>query len=426
MIFGWVPAFQSYFVHTSCPGLSNALVNSFVTGTDVRSRRGSCNVQPRAPAGEYSNVSMGLRPGSKLFPRYNRIRVPPTPASINAGAGVESESEERLLSEGKMPVSFLGLRFAVSGRLMLLLVPFLWASYSICVKWLYRLPWAISGSLFNFLRLAVAALFVLPRLVNEMSQVGASRKERIERSHVIMAGTELGFYTLLVNFLQILGLRHTTASRGAFLSQLSTIIVPIAAYATGLEPRLGWNICLAAIMAVIGVGCLTLDNVSSPFTWNGDGLLLGTAVAGTMYILRSKLHAGKGGPLAEMKVVSQSIMALGLLAVEGYVFGNGSLPSLGSIFAGATPVLIAVNAGIILWAGLMVSVGSSTLQIKGQALVSASEAVVIFTFTPLWAAALAIPLGERFGLRGMIGAGLILISTLLASRRTSNGKEKSS
>lgn len=387
------------------------------------------------------------RPGSKRMSYYNNVRSEDFPvrhrqgdspatsdvkgmpstlegngvASQGNGAVVHDTSSQPVVNRPparSLPITLFGLRFNVPGRFILMLVPFFWSSYSICLKWLYRLDWALSPPVFNSLRLVLAAAVVLPSLFRELRiQKKPTASENMNA--VIVASIELGFWTILVNVIQAYGLRFTSASRGAFLGQLSTVIVPIAAFATGLEKSLGWNVCLASVMAMFGVGLLTFDGVGSPFSWKGDGVMLSTAFVAAAYILRSKIHAEKAqaGPLVPLKVIFQAVFALLYLGItSGNAFNGFGLTSLSSVFAGATPLLIALNVGIILWAGLFVSVASTILQIRGQALVSASEAVVIFSLTPLCASVLAIPLGERFGLPGLAGAALILLSTLLASR----------
>lgn len=233
---------------------------------------------------------------------------------------------------------------------------------------------------------------------------------------ILRAGTELGLYTFFVNILQAYGLRFTAASRGAFLGQLSTIIVPLAAFATRVEPNLGWNVCAASLLALCGVGLLTFDSVANPFSWRGDGVLLLTAFFNAAFVLRSKIHSPKAkqGPLVALKVSSQTFFAMGFLVATSGVLRSG-VPNVGDAFVGATPLLLAINLAIVLWAGLFISVASTTLQLAGQELVPASQAVIIFSSMPLWASFFAIPLGERFGLKGIMGAGLILLSTLLSS-----------
>lgn len=342
-------------------------------------------------------------------------------ATTNVASEVVSEPDVEAPPARSLPVQLFGFRFNVPGRLILLLVPFLWSSFGICVKWLYRLDWAVSPTLFNAVRLTLAATAVMPPLFREL---GAKRKEpsKNDMKTVLFAGAELGLWTIIVNVLQSYGLKYTSASRGAFLGQLSTVIVPIVAFLTGMEASLGWHICAASILAVCGVGLLTLGDVASPFNLNGDAVMLSTAFVTAVFVLRSKVHADKAesGPLVPIKVISQAVFALAFLGItSGPSLTGAGLASLSSMFAGATPLMIVLNIGIIIWAGLFVSVGSTVLQMRGQALVSASEAIVIFSLTPLCAALQAIPLGERFGLKGIAGASLILISTLLASRSDS-------
>lgn len=73
----------------------------------------------------------------------------------------------------------------------------------------------------------------------------------------------------------------------------------------------------------------------------------------------------------------------------------------------------AINIELIVFNGEVVRWLSTIVHLKGQKLVSASEAVVIFTTTTLWSAAMEIPIGKRLGLRGFIAAMIILFETLL-------------
>lgn len=93
-----------------------------------------------------------------------------------------------------------------------------------------------------------------------------------------------------MNIMQMFGLRFTSASRGTFLHQLSTIIVPFTAFYFGLEPSIGIKILFLSVMLVAGVAMLSFDDVASPFTLHGDGVLLASAFAADSYVIRSKQH----------------------------------------------------------------------------------------------------------------------------------------
>ncbi|CAN8066727.1 unnamed protein product [Agarophyton chilense] len=217
-------------------------------------------------------------------------------------------------------------------------------------------------------------------------------------------------------------LRHTTASRGAFLNQMSTIIVPIAAYLFGMEKRLNPSVIFASIVSIFGVALLTLDNVSVSFSVLGDGIMLFTALLSTMFILRTKVHTkiAEKGPLVPAKVLGQTTFAAVYFVVSS-LFAPCASKNVANMFIGATPMLLMANVAMVLWGGIFISWMSTVLQVKGQKLVPASETVIIFTSMPLWASIWAWPLGERFGPRGIIGASLILGATAIAG---TSGKKK--
>ena len=86
---------------------------------------------------------------------------------------------------------------------------------------------------------------------------------------------------------------------------------------------------------------------------------------------------------------------------------------------------IAVNVAVVSWTGLFSSAVSGWAQTKGQQVVPASEAVVIFPTQPLWASTLAaLLLGESFGPKGFAGGALIVVATLIASRLSGEGEQK--
>lgn len=315
-----------------------------------------------------------------------------------------------------------------AGRLTLLVVPMLWASYSIVIKILQVLPWAFGPAAFNAIRLLMCFPVLFPVLLRHARD--RWRQHRANATPLLdvtaLGGLELGFWTCAVNTLQLVGLQFTSASRGAFLTQLCTVIVPFAAVLSGAEAQLGRSVITASLMSVCGVGLLTLDDVASPFLWRGDGLLLISAFVSTMYVLRSKYFSERAepGPLVAMKVVSQALCALvywGIINMKR-LSTVGLSTAISSAMTGAKLWTLGLNVFLMLFTGLGLSVGSTVMQMRGQKNVSASEAVIIFTSTPLWTSLMAIPLGERFGIRGIIGAFLIFVATLLCSSEKKDAK----
>lgn len=356
-----------------------------------------------------------LRLGRFVFPRSNatasnrcRIRCCPTASAT---------------SKDSASFRVFGRSYPVSGHILLLIVPFLWGSYSVCIKFLSHLPWSLNPIVFNVLRLTTGTLCVLPTLWNFLFR----RREKLS-SPVLVAGFELGMWTLLTNLLQISGLKYINASRASFLTQLCTVIVPFLAFATGLESHIPKRIWAACLISVFGVGLLSLDGTSTASSIYGDLFLIASAFCSAIYVLRAKKHSGLGNApvLTAAKVLGQLIFSLIHLFV---IFVRTSrfalLPDMiSSAFVGSTPWLLSLHVLLVLYNGVLLCWAATALQLRGQKMVTASKAVVIFSTTPLWATALAIPLGERFGLHGIIGACLIMFATLMTTASDRSDKRR--
>lgn len=91
----------------------------------------------------------------------------------------------------------------------------------------------------------------------------------------IRAGVLMGI-ALFVGFaFQIVGLQYTTPSKNAFLTALNVVMVPFIAFVI-LKKKISMKSILGAIMAIVGVGLLSLEkNLSLGI---GDGLTLICAV----------------------------------------------------------------------------------------------------------------------------------------------------
>ena len=229
----------------------------------------------------------------------------------------------------------------------------------------------------------------------------------------------------VANFLQILGLRYTDASRAAFLQQLSTVLVPIAAAALGIE-SLTPRVALGAACALAGVALLTLNApavvAGHGLRWLGDLLEIISAVLITAYMLRTSQlvnATGKPSAMVAVKVITQASLSL-LWLLGRSIFNRFSQTATQSAAAVGTMAswsfgAVGINLLLVVWAGVLVSAATSWLQTKGQQAVPASEAAILFAAQPLWASFIATALfGERLGSFGMAGAGMIVAGTVVS------------
>lgn len=140
------------------------------------------------------------------------------------------------------------------------------------------------------------------------------------------AGIELGLWLFAGATLQALGLQRTTASRAGFLVSLSTAIVPLVE--SLVERRLpSLNVVAAATCCTLGTALFMLPQSNSavargvvPVTWQGDSLVVLSALFYSGHILRLSSHAWQHVPVelatakATTQMVATSIVCVALAA----------------------------------------------------------------------------------------------------------------
>ncbi|GGN06114.1 transporter [Thermus composti] len=268
------------------------------------------------------------------------------------------------------------------GLLALNLLTLLWGSTFVVVKGAVE---GMDPSLLIFLRFLVATLFFLPWL------------SRLPRG-ALGPGMELAFWLFLGYASQTLGLAHTSASRSAFITALSVILVPLLLRLAGRKVGPAF---LAAFLALAGVGLLSYDPYQPPFNV-GDLWTFLTALAYALYIVRLEVHAKAfpSLPLTAVQVLGTALLALPWAWAEGMDLGR-------------------VDWGAVLYLGVVTTALTTWLQTWGQRYVPAPQAAILYTLEPVWATFFAyLVLGERLSPSGLLGAFLVVFSTLLAIRRS--------
>lgn len=202
---------------------------------------------------------------------------------------------------------------------------------------------------------------------------------------------------------QTLGLSITTASKAAFLTGLSVVLTPVVAaiwYRSAIPAR-AWA---AALVAVVGLGFMTLPGGTVEGFNAGDVWILGTALAYATYIVYLGRVAGSAPAM--------SLAGLQHLPMAGLAWA-WALPHVGVLPDVPVSAYLAV-AYLALFATAIVAVA----QTYAQRVVPAHLAALIFVLEPVFAAILAyLVLGERLGPYGWLGAALVLTAMLIAEVR---------
>lgn len=113
----------------------------------------------------------------------------------------------------------------------------------------------------------VCAVVLRRRLFSATERARASRR----------FGVVLGSTTVIGYVLQTYGILYTTPGRNAFLSGVYCILVPFVTWTLGMGKPERKNL-LAAVLAVVGLGFISLEGLSLTFNL-GDALSLATAVS---------------------------------------------------------------------------------------------------------------------------------------------------
>lgn len=193
----------------------------------------------------------------------------------------------------------------------------------------------------------------------------------------------------------LIGLETISANRSACIVSMNVVLVPLLS--AFLSRRLPGQVLFAAGLALAGIGVISWEGGGLT---QGDFLTFACAIGIAIYILMLEIIAPRHPTLPLVAV------QLGVMASLGLVW---AIPQLwGQIEA------IASNFNILVYLGLVVTATPIWTQTMAQRWVSAHEAALLYTLEPVFATVFSFwLLGEELGVRGLLGAGLVLTATAL-------------
>ncbi len=231
---------------------------------------------------------------------------------------------------------------------------------------------------------AVLAPFAAPRLR------GLGRKG-------VVAGLVLGVLLAAGSALQTAGLERTTVTNTGFITGLYVLLTPLFALVL-FRTRITRELWAAVVLALVGLALLAGVPSGSAL---GDLLVLSSTAAQALQIVLVERYANRydafGLTFVEM-----------LAALVGFVVIAVALGDL------------TVPHGTTVWAALIVTgVFASALayliQIWAQRRISATRIAIIFSLETVWAGFFGYVLdGDRLGVIGLTGCGLIFVAILVA------------
>ncbi|NMG20357.1 DMT family transporter [Brasilonema bromeliae] len=241
-------------------------------------------------------------------------------------------------------------------------------------------------------RFAVAALPFTPYL-------------RFLNLPLLRDGIFLGLVIFSTLTLQTVGLETTSANRAAFIASFNVILVPLLGQLLGRQVFL--KTFLTAGIAIIGVGVMCWESGQIVI---GDLLMLGNAFLYSIYILM-------------LESITSRHPILPLTAIQLWVI------TIVSLFWGASDLVrqheaIATNFGVLLYLGLVDTAATIVLQAVAQRWVNAYETALMYTLEPIFAAVFSfLLLGEKLGVRGLIGAILVLVAMVFGQSKSQDAEQ---
>ena len=249
-------------------------------------------------------------------------------------------------------------------------------------------------------RFAIATLATLAALL----ATGAKMEREAWRRGIVLGLVTAGGFAF-----QSLGLRFTTPSRSAFITNISLLMVPVFGMALGRK-RPGAAVWLGSLVALGGLWLLEFpwdriadaqgDAARQATYLRGDILTLGCATFFALQILATEAFSPKTQllPLAFAQFLTCGVVT-GLVGLSLGEAGRIAMP---------TQDLLGRCVAEILYLGFVATTGCLLVQVWAQRHISATRAALIFMLETVFAALLAYLLfGER--LTGVQWGGAVLV-----------------
>lgn len=244
--------------------------------------------------------------------------------------------------------------------------------------------------LFAFLavRYAIGSAVLLPPAALRLRALGRNG---------FVAGSILGVLLAAGLALQTAGLERTTVTNTGFITGLYVLLTPLFALAL-FHTRITRELWIAVALALLGLTLLAGVPSSSA---TGDLLVLASTAAQALQIVMVERYAGRYDAVG-LVFVEILVACLGCTAIA-LALGDLSVPHGRTVW------------GALIVTGVFASALAYLIQIWAQQRISATRIAVIFSLETVWAGFFGYVLdGDRLGLLGLVGCGLIFLAILVA------------
>ena len=285
----------------------------------------------------------------------------------------------------------------ILANILLILTTLLWGTSFIITK---NLTQEVPVFFYLGIRFSIAILGFIPYFI---------RIKRLNRKILLFgAVTGLMYYVAIV--FQTLGMQTTSAGKAAFITGLSTIMVPFITWIS-FKKAIKKRIWLAVVISIVGMIFLLLEGETNIII--GDLLVLVCAVLYAFYIVLNDKY------VRVVDVYLYSAMQLIVISVLSF---------LGSILLNETYDIMNMNLNywlIFLYMGLVVTTGTFIFQNWSQQHQGPAQTAIIFTLEPVFAVIfVSFIIGDEIMTwLGWLGCILIFIAILITVLKINHNKK---
>jgi len=272
-------------------------------------------------------------------------------------------------------------------NILLVLTTLLWGTSFIITK---NLTQEVPIFLYLGIRFSIAILGFIPYLI---------RIKRMNKK-ILLFGTLTGLMYYFAIVFQTLGIQTTTAGKAAFITGLSTIMVPFITW-VGFRKVLKKRVWLAVIISIIGMVSLLLEGESNIIM--GDFLVLLCAVLYAFFIVLNDKYVR----IVDVYLYSMvQLIVISVLSFGGAFLFNETFDLLSM----SVPFWL-----IFIYMGLAVTTGTFIFQNWSQQHQGPTQTAIIFTLEPVFAVIFASFLigDETMTWLGWLGCALIFSAILI-------------
>ncbi|HEX6879420.1 MAG TPA: DMT family transporter [Terriglobales bacterium] len=279
---------------------------------------------------------------------------------------------------------------SLKAHLLLVFVTFVWGATFVSIKEALAQSTPLT---FNAVRMTLAALILIAVFRKDLRNL--SRE-------VVLGGMLVGVFLWLGYEFQTPGLQYTTASKSAFLTGMSVVLVPLFLMLFWRRHVNRWSL-IGVGVAFVGLYLMTIPSGDSGLTSvnRGDILTMLCAVAFAFQIIFVGRVTHKH-PFAPVVTIEAATCAV-LMIISAPILERPHI----------------IFTGQVIWAILITGVLGTALgfgaQGWAQQFTPPTHTALIFSLEPVFALGTSyLVIGERLGWRAGIGAALILGGVILS------------